>query len=208
VTLYETLGVDRSADDAAIRAAFRRASKRAHPDGGGSPEAFAKIARAKSVLLDPKRRRTYDTTGEIEEPPPDNDMAQAVAMLMQMVFQIIDMVGQQGGCLDQFDVVKATREQLVIQRDQATNQEQSMRLDAARVRRIALKFRTKTKKAVNQIRRSVEARADEIERAAAQQTERVRITTMAIGILDEHEFDYQASPQMVANWMFTGGAFS
>jgi DnaJ-class molecular chaperone len=35
-----------------VRASYRAASKRAHPDGGGDPAAFAAVDRAKHVLLE------------------------------------------------------------------------------------------------------------------------------------------------------------
>jgi DnaJ-domain-containing protein 1 len=38
-------------DEQAVRAAYRRAARTAHPDAGGSPDAFARVARARDVLL-------------------------------------------------------------------------------------------------------------------------------------------------------------
>jgi len=45
------LGVGRDAGADEIRAAYRRAAKRAHPDMGGSSEAFQRIRTAADVLL-------------------------------------------------------------------------------------------------------------------------------------------------------------
>jgi molecular chaperone DnaJ len=64
---YEVLGVDRGADDAAIKKAFRRLARELHPDvNSHDPEAeekFKEAAEAYEVLSDPERRATYDRFG-------------------------------------------------------------------------------------------------------------------------------------------------
>lgn len=64
---YATLGVPRSADAAAIKAAYRAAVQTAHPDRGGDPAAFILIVRAFGLLTDPEARSLYDTTGDVDE---------------------------------------------------------------------------------------------------------------------------------------------
>lgn len=59
-TAYEVLGVDRDADDAAVRRAYRAAARRTHPDAGGDPAAFRAVSRAWQVLGDADARRRYD----------------------------------------------------------------------------------------------------------------------------------------------------
>ncbi|HEY2177778.1 MAG TPA: DnaJ domain-containing protein [Caulobacteraceae bacterium] len=49
--LYLILGVAKNADVNDIRAAYRRAAKTAHPDQGGSNEAFLRLQRAAELLL-------------------------------------------------------------------------------------------------------------------------------------------------------------
>ncbi len=67
-TLYERLGVAPSADEATLRAAYRRLAKELHPDVGspavGVPtgEAMAAVNEAWTVLSDPSRRAAYDRT--------------------------------------------------------------------------------------------------------------------------------------------------
>ncbi|MGX9993573.1 J domain-containing protein (plasmid) [Rhizobium sp. Z1P35] len=60
---YDILGVERDADEAQLKAAYRRLAKVAHPDSGGDSEAFAHLQKAYGLLLDPVRRKVYDDTG-------------------------------------------------------------------------------------------------------------------------------------------------
>jgi DnaJ-class molecular chaperone len=63
---YRVLGVDRSADDKAIKSAFRRLARKFHPDvakGKDTAERFKEINEAYEVLSDPEKRRRYDTLG-------------------------------------------------------------------------------------------------------------------------------------------------
>ncbi|HEY8593115.1 MAG TPA: molecular chaperone DnaJ [Sphingomicrobium sp.] len=64
---YELLGIQRGADDATIKAAYRRMAKEYHPDrhnGCGDKEAqFKAINQAYDVLKDPQKRAAYDRFG-------------------------------------------------------------------------------------------------------------------------------------------------
>ncbi|MES2897031.1 MAG: molecular chaperone DnaJ [Pseudomonadota bacterium] len=64
---YDILGVARGADDAALKASFRKLAMEHHPDrNGGCGEAegrFKEINEAYSVLSDPQKRAAYDRFG-------------------------------------------------------------------------------------------------------------------------------------------------
>jgi curved DNA-binding protein CbpA len=60
VDLYAVLGVTRSATRDEIRAAYRRLVRTAHPDAGGDPAGFTRIAEAWEVLGDASARDRYD----------------------------------------------------------------------------------------------------------------------------------------------------
>lgn len=71
---YKILGVPENADDEKIKAAFKKRSKKYHPDRNKSDpkakEKFEKVVNAYELLKDPERRRVYDMTGGGEEPQP------------------------------------------------------------------------------------------------------------------------------------------
>jgi molecular chaperone DnaJ len=65
---YDLLGVQRGADEAAIKAAYRRAAKEHHPDRKNgckeSEDHFKAINEAYDVLKDPQKRAAYDRFGK------------------------------------------------------------------------------------------------------------------------------------------------
>ncbi len=65
---YELLGLQRGADEAAIKAAYRRLAKECHPDRhNGCPDheaRFKSVNEAYDVLKDPQKRAAYDRFGK------------------------------------------------------------------------------------------------------------------------------------------------
>ncbi|MBQ1316011.1 MAG: molecular chaperone DnaJ [Lachnospiraceae bacterium] len=64
---YEVLGVDRNADEAALKHAYRALAKKYHPDtnpgDAAAAEKFKEASEAYSVLSDPEKRAQYDQFG-------------------------------------------------------------------------------------------------------------------------------------------------
>src|SRR5258708_14422394 len=76
---YAALGVERGADEAAIKKAYRKLAHKYHPDVSKDPQGEAKfkeIAEAYATLKDPEKRAAYNqlgrhAPGEDFRPPPD-----------------------------------------------------------------------------------------------------------------------------------------
>lgn len=70
-TPYEILEVPTSAKADEIKKAYRKKSKKAHPDmKGGSQEAFIQVENAYAVLANPIRRERFDKTGSTKDEMP------------------------------------------------------------------------------------------------------------------------------------------
>ncbi|MFO1118546.1 MAG: DnaJ domain-containing protein [Beijerinckiaceae bacterium] len=127
--LYEVLGVPRDATTAAIRRAFRKKARAAHPDGGGSAEAFNELKTAYDVLADPVRRKRYDETGELGDAAPDPQRARLVEMLSVGLDLALLRLSQAPALLNNFNIVQLTAESLRTK--QAEWREQKRQYEAA-----------------------------------------------------------------------------
>jgi curved DNA-binding protein CbpA len=87
--LYQVLGVERGSAAPEIQKAYRQRAKTAHPDSGGSVEAFSELGLAYAILSDPERRARYDRTGEADPPRPDNRDGNAVEVIAQKLGLIL-----------------------------------------------------------------------------------------------------------------------
>lgn len=83
---YEVLGLKKNATDKQIKDAFKKMSKKVHPDKGGSDEAFIEVKKAYEILSDPIKRKMYDTHGFVEEKKVEQSIYNEVH---QMFFTII-----------------------------------------------------------------------------------------------------------------------
>ncbi len=104
---YEMLGVSREADGVAIKSAYRKRAKTAHPDAGGDVDAFAKLTTSYELLCDPLRRKVYDDTGYDPELADTKDL-QGLVILETLVNEIILDEREPGS----FDPVSAMRRKL------------------------------------------------------------------------------------------------
>lgn len=85
---YAELGVPRDATTEEVRAAYRDAAKRTHPDAGGTAEAFNRARRASVVLTDPIKRKTFDDQGTMDDGP-DNKRVGAIGVIERFMAEVI-----------------------------------------------------------------------------------------------------------------------
>lgn len=109
--LYEILDVPRSASTSAIKAAFRKRAKTAHPDVGGDAEAFRLLKLAADVLSDPDKRRHYDETGAVPESQEDILEADLRFAIGEILLSILPQIKSPN-----FDDVLAHMREAVAQR--------------------------------------------------------------------------------------------
>ena len=88
---YGDLELERDATPEQIKKAYYRLSKNYHPDVGGDPEVFQRIARAYEVLSDPDKKKHFDETGFVKgEMNLDMMMNQFIFTLMTQIIQLAD----------------------------------------------------------------------------------------------------------------------
>ncbi|TDH68061.1 hypothetical protein CCR75_004190 [Bremia lactucae] len=58
--LYEILGLEPAANERLVARAYKKKSILHHPDRGGNVQKFLELTHARDILLDPKKKETYD----------------------------------------------------------------------------------------------------------------------------------------------------
>ena len=114
---YDILGVDRDATTEQITTAYRLKAKTAHPDKGGSAEAFSALNDAHSTLSDPDLRAHYDATGKVKER--DDITGKALQIIGTALANVIEDMFKRHITPNQgSDFIAVVRTELQVQLDQ------------------------------------------------------------------------------------------
>jgi curved DNA-binding protein CbpA len=94
---YDVLGVAQNASEEGIRAAYRLAASRAHPDRhGGDHEQMQEINYAYAILSDPVRRKAFDETGDTAV---NNDEQVAAQLAAAALIDALDNCADTDNCV-------------------------------------------------------------------------------------------------------------
>lgn len=183
--LYATLGIDRSADHATVRRAYRRAAKSAHPDHGGTVKQFSLVTLAHDTLTDDKRRAHYDATGEIEDKPVDNRRSE----VMQILFRALDTAMQQvisaNRKLTEEDMVRRTKESLRQYRAQSAKERSEFERNRERTSLLLGRFVTEGDNVMEAI---LKGRISACDGEIAKRDLQVSLLDEALAMLDGYTF--------------------
>lgn len=196
--LYAALELERGADAADVKRAYRKKAQEHHPDKGGDKERFQVVKSAYEVLSDPDRRKRYDETGETgQQHDPREEMLGILAQLMMTIIDKVDV--------DHTNVIETMRAQISgVQAQHSQSIENNRK--RIRVRERALK-RLKAKTGENilasMLRADIMATEAAIQRIEGEQ-EKVKAM---LALLDDYEYkvDQQVSPYAnIRVTMFSG----
>jgi len=182
--LYEILGLKRTAGRKDIHKAYRRKAKIAHPDGGGTVEAFNQLVTAYAVLSDTKARAKYDETGEIDPPRPDNFDGGAIEIIAEKLGLVIhaehDLASLHVGAL----IEQAIAEDIASRKGSIAHQQR------AAERLVALRARAKPKGQSdgNLVARVLDWHELAIRNHIKKHEESVRFLERALEILQDYSF--------------------
>lgn len=79
---YKALGVAKTATQEEIKAAYRKAAARHHPDKGGSAALFHEVQKAYEVIGDPVAKKSFD---ESESKKPVESLRKTMETLIEEV---------------------------------------------------------------------------------------------------------------------------
>jgi curved DNA-binding protein CbpA len=179
---YEMLGVSREADGTAIKSAYRKRAKTAHPDAGGDVEAFAKLTTSYELLCDPLRRKVYDDTGYDPELADTKDL-QGLVILETLVNEIILDEREPGS----FDPVAAMRRKLTDKIVNARFHILEMERHRARIRNHI--DRIGKKPGADVLGRMLRSRCETINDAISKAEAEIGNIEQAYGMLDGYSYE-------------------
>lgn len=194
---YNTLGVPKDADSAAIKKAYRRKAAQAHPDrvgGGNSHQAMVAVNRAYETLSDPQKRAHYDQTGEdgSKRQPSIDQMA------MQALFQLFMQLMEQAP--EEIDHVAAATQSVVANIDKIReNLAKLQSLEGTIRKRLKrLKFKGKGR---NILHDCLEQRAKQVPDQVAAGEQQIKALERAIELLKDYDWKQAEWPSF-----FGGGS--
>jgi len=202
---YRVLGLKPGCPPDKVRAAFRRLSKTAHPDAGGTTEGFAQLSWAHELLTNTRRREWWDEHGWDCGPEKDRQ-ALAVTILQQHLRQLLAT-----------DDADPTREDLVrsltihFDKEIAASQQNAAKLDRAerRITELRRRFRRKSQEGSSVIHAILDGEAREITNARRQNQQQEAARVELKRMLSEYTLQWDRVVQMVApNQMYTGNSTS
>ena len=188
---YDILGVGRDADDAAIRAAFRRLAKESHPDSGGDAEAFVLGSKAQDLLLDPLRRKVFDATGYDPELADARDI-QGLMLIEKLVNDVV-LDEREPGTFNPLEKMRATLNNGIRK---ARFHMREMEGHSARVaRHLARLDRTPGTDVLGYMLR---ARIDAIAKAVQETAKQIEASERALEMLGDYSYEMDDTPLSAA----------
>lgn len=184
---YEILGVSRDADRETVRRAYRKRSKSAHPDAGGSPDEFALVKLAADTLSDDTRRARFDQTGRMEQAEVDNRFSQVVHFIAMALNGVLDMCAQKQRRPTEIDMMLSLRQGLGLLLDQCRQNQKKMSGMMAEAQMLDGRFSNRRGK-VDVLGNMIRSRITEAEQALRLEVEKEKLIQEAIEVVAQHAF--------------------
>ncbi|PRD41730.1 molecular chaperone DnaJ [Phyllobacterium phragmitis] len=188
---YAMLGVSREADGEAIKLAYRKHAKTAHPDAGGDVDAFARLKTSYELLSDPVRRKVFDDTGYDPELADTKDL-QGLVIIETLINEIILDDREPGS----FDPVAAMRRKLTDKIVHARFHILEMERHRARIRNHIDRIGRKPEADV--LGRMLKSRCEAINDAIRKAESEIDNIEQAYGMLEGYSYEVDVSEMMTA----------
>jgi curved DNA-binding protein CbpA len=206
---YEVLGVDRNATEAEIKKAAKQSARKAHPDAGGSDDAFIENRKALAVLSNPEKRAKFDATGAIDEEKPDNSTSIAMQIIISVMAEITNGYLASGFSSSRdprhFDLIKLVEGKIM---DKIDNDQETVRQGkkhAAFLQDFVKRFklRKKGKASFDFISRQINDEIAVIDAKIAEVEIMIESTKLALELLASYHYDFDKPQSTVMNYYFT-----
>jgi curved DNA-binding protein CbpA len=196
VTLYDILGVSRTASYRDIRAAYRNLTRKYHPDVPvtGSVDTFYRVCKAHEVLIDPTRRERYDRTGDISEGLPEDHLNQvALGLISQAISKLIGSDGD----LRTVNLPKILTDHFMKSITDLEQRLTTLIRNKERAKSIAGRWRAKDDNDITVIEGVVNSQFHQLERMRTNILGQIQAYELAIEILTRYEFKHEDMARVV-----------
>ena len=183
--LYETLGVDKTASGEEIKKAYRKKSKKIHPDHGGNAMEFANVATAYRLLTNPQTRSEYDRTGDVKQFDPDKAIYDTVAGIF---YQALDKAIDD---LESMDILEAVREHFRESSRQGKEVRKKAEGEIEKLKKASKKLKFKKTDIPNLLQNVFDNRIQDLESKSAEVERHEFICIGALKYLENFEYAFE-----------------
>ena len=203
---YKVLKIKKTATDAQVKSAYRRASKKVHPDRGGSAEAFHEVNLANRVLSDPERRKKYDETGEVDGGGPDNATRDVLRVLGNAFGAALQELLNHGKKVEENDLIAEMKKYLNIL-NAAVSEEMRLLVDAEKTLKDVLARLTEDA-SIHLVELTVQGQLNQASQRLAELRVAKALHDRALEHLKVCSFRFTPKKQdtSVSNWMRVAGS--
>jgi curved DNA-binding protein CbpA len=203
---YAELDLPRTADTQAVKRAYRKRAKSAHPDAGGTAEAFSRASRAMLILTDPARREKFDRTGDADDVAPDNTIAVAVSIIVGYFDAAVVECVKLGKDACGLDMVGGAREHFKKQILAFENQKVPVQKAANALERVEKRLRSR-KNANPIVRAALLAQVRTAQQPLRDLDGKIRELRDALALLEHYEFDIDPTQAVAPRAVSLGASF-
>lgn len=187
IDLYKTLGVNKNAAKKDIKKAYRAKAKIHHPDRNGDAELFAEISKAHAILIDDKKRRFYDETGQTDEGSKSQINGIARERLGQFFLGIIDKQKDQ---IFETDIIDLIEKNIFNFTEECENIIRNARKKEKRFKKIKKRIKYK-RESVNLFVAIIDGKIKNCKFVIGQAEFDIKIFDKMCKLLKDFEFDYE-----------------
>lgn len=208
--LYSDLGVGDDANDEEIKKAYRKRANETHPDKGGNPDEFNKVAKAYRVLSDPKKRSLYDAGEDADDCDSSNEEKVIREILETIFFEHVVRPN-----FKNTDVLKLMRKSIDKRVQELSNEIDDLKMVISNLKDIKERIKTKDGKP-NFLQTGCDARIAQSEREIKAAQQKKEFFKMAWDELQGFEWEWtqrrapefqQDIAEQMADQMRRRGAF-
>lgn len=184
---YDTLGVPRDADAAAIKKAYRQKASKAHSDReGGDHTQMVAVNLAYATLSNPEKRDRYDRTGE--DGPVQPLDSKAMDAIHHILMEILDQAS------DTEDVILLAREHLERSTAEARRRRSEISLAAEKLEKRRKRLSRKSTTGRDFLDDMLADRIAQLQRSLVLPDEAITVFTRALELLAEYSYTPDAPP--------------